>query len=61
MDVMEYVVDAIDESYENCKPTGLNGGVWAMFQLYTLLDNILVDNPQLESYYREYADQLKLL
>jgi hypothetical protein len=59
MDIMDYLVEAINTSWR--PDSGFSHEQWTMFQYDSLLVNILVDNPQLESYYRDYADSLKLL
>jgi hypothetical protein len=50
----------MNETYESLNPS-MELSQWKLLQMWTLLDNILVDNPQLESYYQAFADDLKML
>lgn len=60
MTVMDEVFEAVSLSYERLYPCS-DKHAWTVLQLSALLDNILVDNPQLSNYYKAFADTLKLL
>lgn len=55
---MDNVIDAINVSYDSFAPNMLRSE-WTILQLETLLDNILLANNDLATYYRNFADILR--
>lgn len=52
---------SIQSSFDRFLPETLTQDDWSIMQLFTLLDNILLDNPKLKEYYQNFIDTLNSL
>lgn len=58
--IIDDLYQAIAIAYEQYYPCQ-DKHAWTIMQLTALLENILLDNPQLESYYKDFAANIKML